>query len=1005
MPPRIQISNRPGRVVDRNRQLLPVELRESTNPILNGIHSTTRYTVSVRHSSRVHVRSLAGNALTVEIIARNPVNTYNQFQHMIWPTLRRLGQNSITRFGRLIYTLQFNITLRTLRTTRQGPVYNQFNHDLIIFPCRAIYDAENNEIAPARTITSTSRDFQDEDHNELLFENSLAEFSNYNGSGASLVSVNSVEVQLVKVRVNQQAGTYFQPPDCKFTCINVQNDDNKCFMWSILAGIFSKNFKDYNHHLTETYKDKITWCNWEGIEFPADFETACSTFENNNTDIALHVWKRLPNEIGRGKWESFPVRVSPREREPDVDNIDLYLAEDDDGNYHYLYIKDIHGFLYWSKTPKEALCRVCLTEFDTKNEYTDHIDTCNKPVPFKIFEYYLPEGSVAEFDKRKVTDRMEKYVVLNADTEVRDGESRITHIQYLINYGGTYLNTTWLSVIGENPVHWLMHRLQGKEYTVIVKNSSVLHQIIVGLDDYGADLYSNMTLTNTRVDDTNMSCLRMGSLRFIDTGRFFNSKATDVYELNSEWIKFIEFCLKNYGLDPLNFYTLPSFAWNSALKYTRATPAYITNPFIYEFIRRAKRGGINIIPHRYFKPNNTLLPDYDDTKESLYLANFDIKSSYGYSMKQPLPIGGYFRVSPDELKSFTRSILLNLDDNHSIGYFFEVDLTPPNNIYWQNRHSDLPLAPDKRDGRLMCTLEPKKNYVVHYRLLKFYLKRGMILDKVHDAVGFYQSRWLAPFIELQEKLRSNADDSMNTVIKLITNSVFGKSCINPFKNNVTKLYRVHTKEGRESFARHGFDNRTVMVRQVSPGVILTSKLPGHVTHKNHLAVGTAILELGKLQLYETWYNKLIPRNEEIRLLYCDTDSLIVSMKRDPVEFMTIYPEFFESKAGNLKEESGGSPGSLFIGAKPKHYMYETLDSKRVRISGLTKEVSSKLDSSVFIDVLDNGATASADVNITKTVDHHVTTVEQHRNYLDNKDHTRYYIDEYRSVPFGHIHST
>ena len=41
---------------------------------------------------------------------------------------------------------------------------------------------------------------------------------------------------------------------------------------------------------------------------------------------------------------------------------------------------------------------------------------------------------------------------------------------------------------------------------------------------------------------------------------------------------------------------------------------------------------------------------------------------------------------------------------------------------------------------------PKKNYVVHYRNLQYYLSQGLILTKVHKILEFEQSDWMKPYI-------------------------------------------------------------------------------------------------------------------------------------------------------------------------------------------------------------------------------------------------------------------
>src|SRR5689334_7428353 len=138
----------------------------------------------------------------------------------------------------------------------------------------------------------------------------------------------------------------------------------------------------------------------------------------------------------------------------------------------------------------------------------------------------------------------------------------------------------------------------------------------------------------------------------------------------------------------------------------------------------------------------------------------------------------------------------------------------------------------------------------------------------------------------------------------------------------------------------------------------------------------------------------------LRLLYCDTDLLIVSMNSNPFKFIKQYPEYFDNHVGSLKEGSGGSHGTLFIETKPKHYMYETQDSKKVRIAGLPKIVSNELTSNVFYGVLENGEDPIAKVAQIVTKNYHMRTIEIEKYYIDTVDDTRYYVDMYNSLPWG-----
>ena len=108
---------------------------------------------------------------------------------------------------------------------------------------------------------------------------------------------------------------------------------------------------------------------------------------------------------------------------------------------------------------------------------------------------------------------------------------------------------------------------------------------------------------------------------------------------------------------------------------------------------------------------------------------------------------------------------MNTPGDSNIGYFVEVDLKYPNSI--KEKTKNFSFAPVKKkidpesisdymkeilpdtytqNKKLICDWSDKKNYLVHYRMLKFYVRHGMIVDKVHSVISFKQSKWLEKFI-------------------------------------------------------------------------------------------------------------------------------------------------------------------------------------------------------------------------------------------------------------------
>ena len=58
--------------------------------------------------------------------------------------------------------------------------------------------------------------------------------------------------------------------------------------------------------------------------------------------------------------------------------------------------------------------------------------------------------------------------------------------------------------------------------------------------------------------------------------------------------------------------------------------------------------------------------------------------------------------------------------------------------------------------KLICDWSDKKNFLVHYRMLKFYIRPGMEVEIVHTVISFKQSKWLEKFISFNTRKRNKA---------------------------------------------------------------------------------------------------------------------------------------------------------------------------------------------------------------------------------------------------------
>ena len=84
-------------------------------------------------------------------------------------------------------------------------------------------------------------------------------------------------------------------------------------------------------------------------------------------------------------------------------------------------------------------------------------------------------------------------------------------------------------------------------------------------------------------------------------------------------------------------------------------------------------------------------------------------------------------------------------------------------------------CPDSR--KLICSFLPKKHYVVLGQLLRFYFDCGMRLVKVHRAIRFESSPYVASYIanNTAKRKQFKHDDVKKAFYKLMNNAPYGKT--------------------------------------------------------------------------------------------------------------------------------------------------------------------------------------------------------------------------------------
>lgn len=238
--------------------------------------------------------------------------------------------------------------------------------------------------------------------------------------------------------------------------------------------------------------------------------------------------------------------------------------------------------------------------------------------------------------------------------------------------------------------------------------------------------------------------------------------------------------------------------------------------------------------------------------------------------------------------------------------------------------------------KLIPNLFDKCNYIVHYRNLKYYLKEGLILKKIHKVLSFKQMPWLNEYVSFNNERRKLVKNEFDkTFFKLLNNSFYGKTC-----ENVRKRISVKTALTQSECRKHMASPSLDYFNPVNDNLVVFKMRKTNLLLNKPLYVGFTVLELSKLHMYQTYYDYFKKYYEErCELLYTDTDSLIMYIETEYVykdlhtKFGDIMdtsqypPSHFaftrcnENKLGYFKDETKSKPIKEFCVLKPKMYSY------------------------------------------------------------------------------------
>ena len=195
--------------------------------------------------------------------------------------------------------------------------------------------------------------------------NNFDSFKNLQGTGWQLEEIIMMQLNIGKYKPLRGAGFLELPKAIRDnkSILNIQNEDDRCFLWSILAALHPVAHDDHPYRVSKyvPYADEL---NMEGIEYPVSFKDIPKFVKQNN--ISVHV-------IGyEGSY--FPAFQTYPELEKHV-NLLLYEKQCEN---HYCVVRNVDRMLssQSKQNGKRSHCFYCFQGFGVEKLLIKHREYC-----------------------------------------------------------------------------------------------------------------------------------------------------------------------------------------------------------------------------------------------------------------------------------------------------------------------------------------------------------------------------------------------------------------------------------------------------------------------------------------------------------------------------------------------------------------------------------------------------------------------------------------------------
>ena len=196
--------------------------------------------------------------------------------------------------------------------------------------------------------------------------NHLDSFTKLQGTGWQVEEIQFLKLNMARYKSVRGASYLELPPEIRNSraILNIQNKDEKCFLWSILAALHPVAYEDHAYRVGKylPYENEL---NMEGIEFPVSYRDIPKFVKQNNISV---------NIVGY-EGTFFPAFQTKPIKDIHVD----LLHFEKEGESHYCLIRDLNRMLsFTSKNCKKRFhCSYCFHGFCEEKPLLKHIDYCS----------------------------------------------------------------------------------------------------------------------------------------------------------------------------------------------------------------------------------------------------------------------------------------------------------------------------------------------------------------------------------------------------------------------------------------------------------------------------------------------------------------------------------------------------------------------------------------------------------------------------------------------------